>query len=99
MPLEPDVAPGKYRLRVDQVTEGGKVLARVESPFVRAEPIGSLPGDAVVFVQPGNSLWRLARRTYGSGTRYTVIYEANRNQIRDPDLIYPGQVFYVPRVN
>jgi nucleoid-associated protein YgaU len=36
---------------------------------------------------------------YGKGIRYTVIYNANREQIRDPDLIYPGQVFFVPHVN
>ncbi len=49
-----------------------------------------------VVVQPGNSLWRIARRSYGSGWDYTVIYEANREQIRNPDLIYPGQVFALP---
>ena len=47
-------------------------------------------------MQPGNSLWRIARRSYGAGLRYTVIYEANRAQIGDPDLIYPGQVFVIP---
>ena len=50
-------------------------------------------------MQPGNSLWRIARRNYGEGIRYTVIYQANREQIRDPDLIYPGQVFEVPEIN
>jgi len=53
-------------------------------------------GPASVVVQPGNSLWRIARRLYGSGWQYTVIYAANRDQIRDPDLIYPGQIFDVP---
>ncbi|MDE0941760.1 MAG: LysM peptidoglycan-binding domain-containing protein, partial [Alphaproteobacteria bacterium] len=43
-----------------------------------------------------NSLWRIARRVYGSGVRYTVIYQANDSQIRDPDLIFPGQVFNLP---
>ena len=47
-------------------------------------------------VQPGQTLWRLARGAYGSGARYTVIYLANRDQIRDPGLIYPGQAFAVP---
>ena len=47
-------------------------------------------------VQPGNSLWRIARRIYGGGMRYVVIYEANRDQIRDADLIYPGQIFVTP---
>jgi nucleoid-associated protein YgaU len=38
----------------------------------------------------------MARRSYGSGWQYSVIYEANKDQIRDPDLIYPGQVFKLP---
>lgn len=56
---------------------------------------GAVPGGRVV-VQPGENLWRLARSAYGSGTRYTVIFQANQGQIRDPHLIYPGQAFSVP---
>jgi nucleoid-associated protein YgaU len=93
------VPPGLYRMRVDQIDRAGRVVARIETPFSRAGPMGDLPRDAVVFVQPGNSLWRIARRNYGKGVRYTVIYEANRDQIRNPDLIYPGQIFVVPKVN
>lgn len=99
--LEPDrkVPPGLYRMRVDQVGAEGKVIARVEIPFSRAEPFADLGEGRVVFIQPGNTLWRLARIAYGGGWRYTDIYEANRDQIRDPDLIYPGQVFVLPAVN
>jgi nucleoid-associated protein YgaU len=50
-------------------------------------------------VQPGNSLWRISRRLYGKGIRNSVIYQANKDQIRDPDLIYPGQIFVVPSTN
>jgi nucleoid-associated protein YgaU len=89
------VAPGTYRLRIDQII-GGKVAQRIELPFSRSEAVAKMPGDKLVIVQPGNSLWRIARRSYGEGLRYSVIYEANRDQIRDPDLIYPGQVFAVP---
>ena len=56
-------------------------------------------GETQVVVQPGNSLWRIARRTYGAGMRFTLLYEANKDQIRDPDLIYPGQLFVVPKTN
>jgi nucleoid-associated protein YgaU len=96
---EVDVAPGLHRLRVDLTGPGGKVIARVELPFSRAAPLRDLAPGAVVFVQPGNSLWRLARASYGEGLRYTEIYEANRDQIRNPDLIYPGQVFVLPKLN
>jgi nucleoid-associated protein YgaU len=50
-------------------------------------------------VSRGDSLWRISRKTYGSGYRYTVIHEANQEQIRDPDLIYPGQIFVLPKLN
>jgi nucleoid-associated protein YgaU len=65
-------------------------------PFERASFSDIELRDGKVVVQPGNSLWRIARRAYGSGFQYTVIYEANADQIRDPDLIYPGQIFAVP---
>jgi nucleoid-associated protein YgaU len=90
------VAPRLHTLRVDQVGSDGRVVARVESPFLRAALV-ELPADQAFIVQPGNSLWRIARRSYGEGPRYTVIYQANRSQIRDPDLIYPGQVFAIPQ--
>ncbi len=93
---EGSVPPGLHTLRIDEVDDSGRVLARVESPFSRAEPLTIAAGDQVVVVQPGNSLWLIATRTYGSGFRYTVIYQANKGQIKDPDLIYPGQVFKLP---
>jgi nucleoid-associated protein YgaU len=48
-------------------------------------------------IQPGNNLWKLSRKIYGKGMRYTVIWEANKDQIRNPDLIYPGQIFVMPK--
>jgi len=91
------VSPGDHKLRVDQMDGAGKVSFRVELPFTRAEPTTIKLVRGQVIVQPGNSLWRIARHSYGEGTLFTVIYEANRTQIRDPDLIYPGQIFVVPQ--
>jgi len=54
------------------------------------------PLPDTVTIRRGDNLWIIARRVYGAGIRYTTIYEANRDQIRDPDLIYPGQVFILP---
>ena len=71
-------------------------MARIETPFSRSTVLTALDHETMVVVQPGNSLWRIARRSYGDGIRYTLLFEANRDQIRDPDLIYPGQVFVVP---
>ncbi len=91
-----DVPPGLYTLRADRVARDGRVVARAELPLRRAAPLGDLTAANFVVIQPGNNLWSLARRVYGQGTQYTVIYQANQEQIRDPDLIYPGQVFQLP---
>ncbi|WP_299391291.1 LysM peptidoglycan-binding domain-containing protein [Pelagibius sp.] len=93
------ILEGLHDLRVDQLADDGSVVARVETPFSREPARQIADGEDYVIVQPGNSLWRIARRTYGQGLRYSVIYQANADQIRDPDLIYPGQVFALPRVN
>jgi len=92
------VDPGIHRLRLDQLAAHGRVAARVELPFQRETLAVSQVAPGEVVVQPRQNLWRLARRAYGSGVRYTVIYLANRDQIRDPELIFPGQVFTVPSV-
>lgn len=92
------IAPGQYTLRVDQLDKAGKVVARIELPFERGEPgaVREALKQGKVVIQPGNNLWNIARDIYGSGLNYTVIYEANKGQIRDPDLIYPGQIFATP---
>ncbi|RMD92527.1 MAG: LysM peptidoglycan-binding domain-containing protein [Alphaproteobacteria bacterium] len=104
----PEVDTGVYTLRVDEVDSEGRVISRAETPFKREEPevLARLTADIqppelgvaarVVTVQPGNTLWGIARRNYGRGILYVHVFEANRDQIRDPDLIYPGQVFTVP---
>jgi nucleoid-associated protein YgaU len=90
-------AIGRHVLRVDQLGASGSVAARIELPFQREHlPEAAEGGAPQLIVQPGHSLWRIARRAYGQGTRFTLIYDANRAQIRDPGLIYPGQVFAVP---
>jgi nucleoid-associated protein YgaU len=55
-----------------------------------------VPKIDTTVVSRGDSLWRISRETYGRGARYSVIYQANQTQIRDPDLIYPGQIFVLP---
>ena len=95
VPAEP-VGVGDHRLRIDQLGPGGQVTARVELPFTRASLSPRDVAEDRVVVQPAQNLWRIARRVYGSGMRYTVIYDANRDHIRDPRLIYPGQVFALP---
>ncbi|RCK51690.1 peptidoglycan-binding protein [Thalassospira profundimaris] len=94
--LETDIDPGQYKLRADEVDKQGKVVARIELPFERADAKKAMEPGSRYVVQPGNSLWRIARRAYGDGIQYWVIYHRNEDQIRDPDLIYPGQIFALP---
>ena len=101
----PEVDAGTYTLRVDAVDATGDVTSRVESPFRREDPAALAAATdraegpsviKVVTVQPGNTLWAIARDRYGEGPAYVKVFEANRDRIRDPDLIYPGQVFSIP---
>ena len=105
----PDVDTGTYTLRVDELAGDGTVVSRVETPFRREEPetIAEVLADetsaedftvASRTVQPGNTLWAISRERYGDGILYVEVYEANRDLIRDPDLIYPGQVFRLPEL-
>jgi nucleoid-associated protein YgaU len=59
-------------------------------------PDASRPRKGRVVIQPGNNLWNISRVIYGKGTRFTVIYQANKELIRNPRLIYPGQIFATP---
>jgi nucleoid-associated protein YgaU len=90
-----DIDPGRYKLKLDSRNPAGKMVAQLAMPFERASLPEQLPND-IVIVQPGNSLWRIARRSYGRGIRYLEIYHANRKQVKNPGLIYPGQLLTVP---
>ena len=101
-----EVEPGDYFLTIDEVGDEGNVIEKVETPL-RIEPpeqameaqekIQENPKLAtLVTVQKGFTLWGISRRNYGLGRLYVRIYNANKDQIDDPDLIYPGQIFVVP---
>ena len=85
-----------------QPTVPSRAVASAGSDLPVSSAWRSDPGQVVVpeintaIVSRGETLWRISKRVYGRGLRYTVIYDANTRQIRDPDLIYPGQVFVLP---
>ncbi len=108
----PEVDAGRYTLRVDELDSSGKVTSRLETPFQKekAEKVvrlasadaadnteGVRPQVQKVTIQRGNTLWALAKKNYGKGVLYMQIFNANRQYIRDPDLIYPGQIFTIPK--
>lgn len=102
----PDVDTGTYTLRVDELDEEGTVISRTETPFKREAVAAIAALDSreeaeiapvsLLTVQPGNTLWGIARDKYGEGLLYVRVFEANSDRIRNPDLIYPGQIFTVP---
>lgn len=103
----PEVDTGIYTLRVDEVDADGVVQSRIETPFKKEEPaaVAAILAEetsedgfdiAVKTVQPGATLWAIAEEQWGDGILYVSVFEANRDLIRDPDLIYPGQVFRIP---
>jgi nucleoid-associated protein YgaU len=89
--------PGITTAQQPQLAAAGSTV-----PPDTVPPDGASPSAVVVpkitttTVSRGDSLWRISRLAYGLGPRYAVIYKANREQIRNPDLIYPGQIFVLP---
>ena len=99
----PDVDPGTYTLTVAQLSPEGEIESRVDTPFLREDParVAASPmrvgdGVTVITVQPGFTLWGIAEANFGQGISYVQIFEENRDRIRDPDWIFPGQIFRLP---
>ena len=84
---------GKVELRVDELGADGSVTRRIAESFAPSAATAS----GKYTVQAGNSLWVIARKAYGSGLHYTVIFGANKEHIKDPNVIFPGQVISLPK--
>ena len=90
------VVSGQHAIRIEQIGKSGIVLAKLNVPFSRATVRPGTLAPGTIVVEPGNSLWRIARATYGEGTKYTLIFAANSEQIGNPNVIFPGQIFVLP---
>ena len=100
------VDPGDYFLTINEVDAEGKIVEQVATPLRIEPPTQALEAiekiqknpklATLVTVQKGFTLWGISRRNYGLGRLYVRIYNANQDQIDDPDLIFPGQIFIVP---
>ncbi len=106
----PEAAPAAAETPVPDTATPAAVpeVAAADAPAPAAEPVASAevapapvprPAAQVITVQPGFTLWGIAQDMMGQGEMYVQVYEANKDQIRDPDLIYPGQVFTLPGQN
>jgi nucleoid-associated protein YgaU len=82
----------------DTQTETGAIVPQTDGQAPQVAEAGTplQNVDGSVIIRRGDSLWQISRRTYGAGMRYTTIYLANKEQIRNPDMIYPGQIFALP---
>ena len=83
-----------------ELAPGASGAAAAVSEGEPAASDAALRAPSVTFrvktVQPGSTLWAIAKESYGEGIEYFKVFEANKERIRDPDLIYPGQVFEIP---
>jgi nucleoid-associated protein YgaU len=95
------------RIAVPFTNEGGDAIGNLLSAASGAQGTKTAPAaettstqtenvNRAVIIRRGDTLWRISRRVYGQGVRFSTIYLANQNQIKDPDRIWPGQVFQVP---
>ena len=103
--LAPQGVPAETSTTVPRLPGPAAATAAAPAPGAAAPPSGERQHDPATVLIPeintasvsrGDNLWRISRRVYGRGVRYTVIYSANQDQIRSPRLIYPGQVFVLP---
>ncbi len=92
-------APAAARPSAPAATPGAPIAALPTG----AQSSEQSPADVVIDsvqtaqVVSGHTLWALSQNYYGDPTRYPLIYEANKAQIHNPNLIYPGQTFVVPK--
>ena len=94
LPIDPD--QDRYRLKSILRDSDGKQIASTSINLSKAQLAEGLEGNALIVVQKGDALWRIAYKTYGAGIRYVDIVRQNPTKINDPDLIYPDQIFVIP---
>ena len=93
----PDTAPASQARRDVAVSQPSRMRVASAGPDAVFSPAVVRPKMLTRVVSRGDSLWRISRLSYGDGQRYVIVYNANRERIQDPDRIYPGQIFVIPR--
>jgi nucleoid-associated protein YgaU len=83
-------------ITLDATDKTGNPLPAVMAPF-ELETLANAVAAGHIVIEPGQNLWLIARHVYGHGNLYTLIYNANATQIHDPNLIFPGQAFSLPK--
>ena len=94
-------ADGTWHISAQVPANSGTLTVVDKNVIVRApfalETLANAVANGHIVIAPGDNLWVIARHVYGHGNMYTLIYKANSQQIRDPNLIYPGQAFALPQ--
>lgn len=99
-PQTPDAAADTVQVASAETASNVVSVTEPAQPQIaaQADPVPTTPLASVVTVQPGFTLWQIARDRFGEGELYVQVFEANREQIKDPDRIFPGQVFALPEI-
>ena len=87
-----------HRLEFVLVDNAGQEVARYLLPVRARDLQKGLDGSQLVVVNKGDALWRIAYRSFGKGVRYVDIVRKNTSDIVNPDLIYPNQIFVLPKL-
>jgi hypothetical protein len=95
-PAEPAAEPADEATAPAEVASAEPAAAPEAPAAPQVDPVATAPAPVTVTVQPGFTLWGIAQDRYGDGVFYVQVFEANRDKIKNPDLIYPGQVFSMP---
>ena len=86
---------GKQKVFAVIIGKDGKILSK-NSINITGSIIKDANGKTFVVVQKGDALWNIAYNRLGLGIRYTDIVELNKEKIKNPNLIYPKQLFILP---
>lgn len=86
-------APGKKYMAVQTPTD---TVMKEQTPQETQPSNPAVTQGKTYTVKSGDSLWKIAKQFYGNGAAYTKIANANSDKIKNPNLIYPGQIFNIP---
>lgn len=93
--IDGETADAATKERVILAVGNAEGVAKVDESLTVAQDDGS--ESEMYVVEKGDTLWAIATATYGDGSRYPEIFEANKPMLTDPDLIFPGQVLRIPQ--
>ena len=93
--LDMDIAVNQLRFAL--FDDANQIIARYDLPVKARDLAKGQDGSPLIVVNKGDMLWRIAYHQLGEGVKYVDIVRRNKQDIADPDLIYPKQIFAVPQ--